>query len=324
MMGGRGEILTLGTDYFRATILSSFFWISGLTLNMIIRAEGRMKTAAWMIAAGLVADVILKPIFIHTFGWGVTGAAWATNISMIIYTLSGVWYFNADRASFKTRFWSLKTDPVILKETFSLGTPGFVMMVMIVIQNIAAFNALAKYGTAMDITFYTAVNRFYILLNTPLWGLMRALQPVAGMNYGAQQYDRCIRAYRLFSFTGLLILLPFWLFVCFYPSGVMAVMIPDTAFTTIQLNDFRIFMSVLLIMPFVFMAMVWLPSVENAAPATVITILRQLVFYIPALLLAPRFYGVSGIYIASAAIDWIIFVMMMYAVRQRAKQLKLA
>lgn len=60
---------------------------------MIIRAEGRMKTAAWMIAVGLVVDVILKPVFIDTFGWGVAGAAWATNISMIIYSVLGVWYY---------------------------------------------------------------------------------------------------------------------------------------------------------------------------------------------------------------------------------------
>ena len=49
-----------------------------------------MKTAAWMIAVGLIVDVALKPIFIETFGWGVAGAAWATNVSMIIYTILGV------------------------------------------------------------------------------------------------------------------------------------------------------------------------------------------------------------------------------------------
>lgn len=256
MIGGRGEILSLGTEYFRATILGSFFWIHGLALNMIIRAEGRIKTAAWMIAVGLAVDVALKPLFIHTFGWGVAGAAWATNVSMIIYTFLGIWYYAGGKSSFRTKFWSLKKDPAIWKETFSLGMPGFIMMVMIVIQNIVVFNALAKYGKNMDITFFTAVNRFYILLNTPLWGLMRALQPVAGMNYGAKQYGRSIKSYYLFSFTGLVILLPFWLFVIFYPSGVLSVMIPHTPFTVEQLTDFRIYMSVLLALPFVFMAMV--------------------------------------------------------------------
>lgn len=322
MMGGRGEILSLGTEYFRATILGSFFWIHGLALNMMIRAEGRMKTAAWMIAVGLIVDVALKPVFIHTFGWGVAGAAWATNVSMIIYTVLGVWYYSSGKASFKTRFWSLKKDKAIIKEALSLGMPGFIMMIMIVIQNIVVFNVLARYGKDSDITFFTAVNRFYILLNTPLWGLMRALQPVSGMNYGAGKYERSINAYRIFSLVGLMILLPFWLFVMFYPSGVLSVMIPDMVFINSQLTDFRMYMSILPALPFVFMAMVWFPSVDHAKPATVISILRQVVFYIPALLIVPTIFGISGIYTASAVIDWIIFGLVIYAVGKNCKKMK--
>ncbi len=324
MMGGRDEIQVFAVEYFRVTILGSFFWIHGLALNMLVRAEGRMKTAAWMIAIGLVADVILKPVFIDTFGWGVAGAAWATNISMIIYSLLGVWYYGRGKSSFKTKFWSVKADKSIIKETLSLGMPGFVMMIMIVVQNIVVFNALVKYGTPLDITFFTAVNRFYILLNTPLWGLMRALQPVSGMNYGAKLYDRCIRSYRLFSFTGLIILLPFWLFVMFYPSGVMSLMIPNMTFSAIQMTDFRVYMSVLLVLPFVFMAMVWFPSIENAKPASIISILRQLVFFIPVMLIVPKYYGVSSIYIASALIDWIVFGMVLFAVNRASKKLRFA
>lgn len=322
MMGGRGEILAMGVEYFQATILGSFFWIYGLAMNMIVRAEGRMRTAAWMIAVGLVVDVALKPVFIHTFGWGVSGAAWATNVSMIVYTLLGIWYYARGKSSFRTKFWSLKRDTAIMKEALSLGMPGFIMMVMIVIQNLVVFNALAKYGNDMDITFFTAVNRFYILLNTPLWGLMRALQPVAGMNYGAGQYERSIKSYRLFSFTGLAILFPFWLFVMLNPAAVMSVMIPNAVFSTTQLMDFRIYMSVLLVLPFMFMAMVWFPAIDNARPATLISILRQVVFYIPIMLIIPRIYGVSSIYIASALIDWVVFGMLMYAVSRSIKQLK--
>ncbi|WP_347217273.1 MATE family efflux transporter [Chryseobacterium sp.] len=322
MMGGRGEILTLGVEYFRATILGSIFWIHGLALNMLIRAEGRMKTAAWMIAVGLIVDVALKPLFIDSFGGGVKGAAWATNISMVIYMVLGIWYYASGKASFTTHFWSLRYDKTIIRETLSLGMPGFIMMVMIVVQNIVVFNVIAKYGKDSDVTFFTAVNRFYILLNTPLWGLMRALQPVSGMNFGAEKYDRSIRAYRLFSLTGLIILIPFWLFVMFYPSEVLSVMIPNVSFYASQLTDFRIYMSVLPALPFIFMAMVWFPSVENARPATVISILRQLVLYIPALLIIPTLYGIRSIYIVSAVIEWMVFGGVIYMIGLNFKMLR--
>ena len=322
MMGGRGEILSLGVEYFRATILGSFFWIHGLALNMLIRAEGKMKTAAWMIAVGLIVDVALKPLFIKTFGWGVSGAAWATNISMIIYTVLGIWYYASGKASFNTNFWSFKWDQSIIKEALSLGMPGFIMMVMIVVQNIVVFNVLAKYGKDTDITFFTAVNRFYILLNTPLWGLMRALQPVSGMNFGAEKYERSIRAYRLFSFTGLMILLPFWFLVMYFPSEVLSVMIPNVIFNEAQLMDFRIYMSVLPTLPFIFMAVVWFPSIENAKPATIISIVRQVVLYIPALLIIPMIYGIRSIYVVSAVIEWMIFTIVMYVVWLNFKMLR--
>ncbi|WP_412850639.1 MATE family efflux transporter [Chryseobacterium sp. PMSZPI] len=322
MMGGRGEILTLGIEYFRATILGSFFWIHGLALNMLIRAEGRMKTAAWMIAVGLVVDVALKPLFIDSFGGGVSGAAWATNISMIIYMVLGIWYYASGKASFNTQFWSLKRDKAIIREALSLGMPGFIMMIMIVVQNIVVFNVIAKYGKDTDITFFTAVNRFYILLNTPLWGLMRALQPVSGMNFGAEKYERSIKAYRLFSFTGLLILIPFWFLVMYFPSEVLSLMIPNITFDPGQLTDFRIYMSVLPTLPFIFMAMVWFPSIENAQPATVISILRQVVLYIPALLFIPMIYGIHSIYWVSAVIEWIVFICVIYTVWSNFRILK--
>ncbi|MCT3816226.1 MATE family efflux transporter [Elizabethkingia anophelis] len=323
MMGGRGEIGILATEYFKATILGTFFWIYGLALNMIIRAEGRMKTAAWMIAVGLVVDVILKPVFIDTLGWGVAGAAWATNISMVIYSVLGIWYYAGKRASFSSKFWSWTPDKAIIKETMSLGMPGFIMMVMIVVQNIVIFNVFAKYGTDEDITFFTAVNRFYILLNTPLWGLMRALQPVAGMNYGAGKYKRTISSYRLFSLTGLCILIPFWIFIMFFPADVLSVMLPSVKLTAVQLTDFRIYMSVLLALPFTFMALVWFPSIENAKPATQISLLRQVVFYIPVLLIVPRFFGVRSIYVACAGIDWLVFFIILFAVYKSSKRLKM-
>jgi len=322
LMGGRGEIGEMATVYFKVTLLGNFFWVHGLALNMLIRAEGKMKTAAWMIAVGLLVDVMLKPFFIDTLGWGVAGAAWATNASMLIYTILGIWYYASGKPSFRTKFWQFKPDISIIKETFSLGMPAFIMMVMIVIQNIVVFNAFARYGTALDITFYTVINRFFILLNTPLWGLMRALQPLSGMNFGAGKYNRCIRSYFLFSVTGLVILFPFWCLVMMFPSQVLEIMMPDTIFIASQLQDFRIFMSVLLTLPFIFMALAWLPSIKNGRSASLLGIFRQVVFYIPVMLIVPRVFGVRSIFLSSTLIDWTIFIITLVLIARAIKGLK--
>lgn len=321
LMGGRGEIAILASQYYKVILLGTFFWVHGLALNMMIRAEGKMKTAALMIAIGLIIDIILKPIFISTFGWGVVGTAWATNVSMIVYTLLGIWYYHFSRSSFKTNIWTITKDSYITRLIIRLGMPALIMMVMVVIQNIVIFNALSKYGVDSDITFFTAVNRFYLLLCTPMFGLMRALQPVAGMNYGVQNYQRTKRSYLLFTWTGLGVLLPFWLLVMFFPQDLLTLMIPHQVFSAEQLIDFRVYMSVLLVLPAIFMGMAWFPSVENAKPASVIAIFRQLVLYVPIMLIVPVYYGVSGIYWASAFIDWGIFIVVAFTVKRTFNKL---
>lgn len=322
LMGGRGEIAVLASQYYKVIVLGTFFWVHGLALNMMIRAEGKMKVAALMIAIGLVIDIALKPIFIATFGWGVIGAAWATNVSMLVYTILGVLYYHRSKASFKTNIWSLHKDSEIQRLVIKLGMPAMIMMVMVVIQNIVIFNALSKYGSDSDITFFTVVNRFYLLLCTPMFGLMRALQPVAGMNYGVQNYVRTKRSYLLFTWTGLAVLIPFWCLVMLFPQDVLTLMIPNQLFTINQLVNFRVYMSVLLILPAIFMAMVWFPSVENARPASMIAISRQLLLYVPIMLVVPIYYGIDGIYWASALIDWTIFIVVTIALKNNFNKMR--
>ena len=85
IMGGQGQTLDIGNSYFRITILGSLFWVYGLAGNMIVRAEGKMKSAAIMMASGLIVNVIANYIFIVILDFGVEGAAWGTNIGMGLF-----------------------------------------------------------------------------------------------------------------------------------------------------------------------------------------------------------------------------------------------
>ena len=191
----------------------------------------------------------------------------------------------------------------------SLGMPGFIMMVMIVVQNIVIFNVFAKYGTDEDITFFTAVNRFYILLNTPLWGLMRALQPVAGMNYGAGKYKRTISSLSLIFHSYRIVysysVLDFYHVL---PADVLSVMFPSVKLTAVQLYRLQNLYECSSGIAVYFMALVWFPSIENAKPATQIGLLRQVVFLYPGFTYCSRFFGVRSIYVACAGIDWLVFL----------------
>ena len=87
LLGADGEVLTYAVSYFRITLIGSIFWIIGLAYNMIVRAEGKMKTAAIMMGVGLVVNIISNYILMAVFKMGVAGAAWGTNIGMFVYAL---------------------------------------------------------------------------------------------------------------------------------------------------------------------------------------------------------------------------------------------
>ena len=322
IMGGKDEALVLGDRYFRITILGTFFWIYGLAGNMIIRAEGKMKTAAVMMGAGLVVNGIANYILIVILELGVDGAAWGTNIGMFVYTIVGLIYFGKGGASFKTKLLSLSWDKQIGTSIIRLGMSSLIMSIMSLVQAVFVFSALSKYGTTADVAFYGVVYRIFTFLLTPVFGLMRALQPVIGINYGAKYYDRVIRAYKVFALASLILTLPFWIISMGFPKEVLGLMLKEQVLSSSQLMSFRIYMAILPLLSFIFMAMTLFPSIDKGKPAAVIGIARQLVFYVPIMLFLPKFVGVLGIYYGSFAIDAVIVLWTILLVKKEFNLLR--
>ncbi len=304
-MGARGELIDIAAAYLRASALGGIGAIGGMTLNMLLRGEGKMKLAAGYMGIGLAANLVLTPIFIVVFDWGVAGAAWATNIGGVVGGLL-VWRrYLLGRASYPVdaRFVGLPRE--LTARIVRLGTPAMIMSSMGLVQAIVVFNMLARIGDEHDIAFFGAAWRLLLFLITPLFGLMRAFQPVAGMNYGAGQWQRVQRHYWTFVAAGALMIVPIWGLMSLFPDPVLALMLPEASFSVADLHHFRVLMLVLPVLPIVFTALALLPAIEQPGKATTVSISRQLLLYAPVMLILPRFVGISGIYYGSTAIDFL-------------------
>lgn len=196
------------------------------------------------------------------------------------------------------------------------------MSIMSLIQGLVVFNALARYGTTADIAFYGVIYRVFQFLLTPIFGLMRALQPVIGINYGAKQYERVIRAYKVFAVAALLLTLPFWIISLVAPGSVLSMMLKEQVFTSTEFLYFRVYMAILPALSFIFMAMTLFPSVDKGKPSMIIGMARQFVFYIPVMMLLPKLMGVGGVYYGSLAIDAVIVVWTMLMVKKEFNGLR--
>lgn len=322
IMGGHEETLALGVTYFRITIIGTIFWIYGLAGNMVIRAEGRMKRAAVMMGAGLLVNIIANYILIGILDFGVAGAAWGTNIGMTVYTIVGLIYFGRGSATFPAKPFSFTYDKEVLKNIISTGMPSLIMSIMSFIQAIIVLNTISRFGTESDIAFYGAAYRIFTLLMTPIFGLMRAFQPVVGINYGAKQNERVIKGFQIFALSSLILIAPFWILMMFFPDVALSTMLPNKIFSSFELNNFRIFITTLPALPIMFMSMTFFPAIDNPTPASILGIARQLVFYVPVMLILPRMFGIRWVYLGSMLIDLVIIGIVVILVARKFKQLR--
>ncbi len=320
-MGGRAELVDIGASYLRASALGGLGAIAGMSLNMLLRGEGKMRLAAGYMAIGLGVNIVLTPLFIAGFGWGVAGAAWATNVGGLVGA-GLVWLrFARGQASYPVDAHWVGLHRALARRIVDLGTPAMIMSSMGLIQALVVFNVLARIGTESDIAFYGAAWRVLIFMLTPLFGLMRAFQPVAGINYGAGNWQRIRQSYWTFVGAGLLIIVPIWALMTLFPEQTLMLMLPEMSFTSTDLHHFRIMMLVLPLLPVTFTALALLPAIEQPGKATMVSVARQLVFYVPVMLIVPGLVGLPGVYYGATGIDllcglWLL-VMVLAIFRQQ-------
>lgn len=314
LIGASGNNLAYAKEYYSITLLGAVFWIGGFAYNMVVRAEGKMTMAAIMMGIGMVVNIIANYIFMVVFDMGVKGPAQGTNIAMFVYCLLFFIYCRRKKASFETNETKFYFDKDIIKEIVNIGIPSFIMTIMTVIQGLIILKALNTFGTTSDESFYGMVFRILNLLMTPIYGLMRALQPAVGINYGARKMDRVIGFYKVFSAVAFVLILPMWLTSIAAPEFVLHLMLPTGEFGRANLNYFRIIILILPMLCLVLTAMTFFPAIKKTKPAMWLGIGRQLFLYIPLMIILPRIFGIGSIYYGSFAIDFcltfLVIVMM--------------
>lgn len=316
IMGGSGRELVFGQDYLIIVLIGSMLWIGGIGYNMIIRAEGKMGTAAWMMGSGLVVNIITNYILIVILDMGVKGAAWGTNIGMLVYVVLFFVYCGRGKATFETNEKRVCREKDLVKQILGLGFPSLLMSIMYVIQGIVIMKALTNYGTTQDVAFYGAAFRLYNLFLTPIYGLMRALQPMVGINFGAKQYERVIKSFKVFAVVAFLIMLPLWLLSMLFPDSVLGLMITGRTFSATEICNFRTLVLVAPLLPIVLMAMTFWPAIKKPKPAGILGIARQVILYIPAMIILPKFFGIEWVYKGSFIIDFILSIVVLLLMKR--------
>ena len=320
MMGGRGEIQELGTLYYQIILIGSFFRIFAVAANVLIRAEGKVKEAMTYSIITTLLNIFLNPLFIVYFEMGVAGAAWSTVAAMFVFTLFDLWYFFSNRTSYPVDLKKYSLEKKLLKPIFSVGVSAMMLQIMFFVQQLVVFRSLAHYGDDWDIAFMGACYRIFLIALVPGFGFAQAMQPIVGINYGAGEYNRVKKSYHIFAACYTIFLLLTWGFIMIMPRMTLGWMLPDATFTNQDILNFRLMLSTLPLFPYFMMGTTLFQSIGNARAAGYALVARDIIIFIPVVLLLPIWFGVPGIYAAGIPVNIIMLIVVAFMVEGQFKK----
>lgn len=306
LFGANESILPYSMEYAIWCLPGSFAMNIFFVFINVIRAEGNTKFAMWCQIITAVINLVLDPIFIFVFGWGVKGAAVATSISQIVSAALGVWYFR--RSSMRVLSLSYREcfrlpEKKIVGETLALGSASFGRQLAHSSTAIVLNNVLGMVGGSLAIAAYGIINRLTMFVFMPIFGVNQGFMPIAGYNYGARKYGRVISALKAgIVFSTVICMLAFVLFELF-PTQMLSVFSDDENLVEMGANGLRIFVLAIPVVGCQVIGSGLFQALGKAKPAFFLSIARQMIFLIPLVIIMPRYC--SG-FLGDAAV-WFAF-----------------
>lgn len=308
LSGAEGEILDLAVRYLRIIFLGSAFVNFAQSANMVMRAEGLMKKAMKFMVIGAVLNIILDPILILSFGeYGIEGAAIATILSQIIQAVITLVYFVKD--SHNVRFHRIRIETGLLPQIFAVGVSAMLMQVMSLVQQTMCFKMASCYGGDSQIILMGASLRLMMFCFIPLWGISQAFQPAVGTNYGAGLYERVKKISNTFIIGATALALCFWIPIQLAPSAMLSLFINDAAIVAQGVGSFRLMFSLFPTLGMFIIGITFFQALGKGSIASVLVLLRQIVLFIPLIVLLPRFMGIQGVWASVPLTDGVVFVL---------------
>ncbi|MBQ3296929.1 cytidylate kinase family protein [Candidatus Saccharibacteria bacterium] len=310
LFGASEASLPLAQDYFRILLYASTASMMGGVLSNIIRADGSPAFSMVVTVLGAVINIILDPIFIFAFDWGIEGAAFATIIGQIASFALGLYYIFFRSRTFKLRLTNFKPEFRTIMQFTKLGISTFITQMSIVATSLVGNMMLAKWGTqsiyGADIPIAVmgiAMKVFTIVINIVV-GLLVGAQPILGFNYGAEKYDRVKETFRIAMIGTIAIGIISTIIFEFFPDLVIGIFgTQNELYMEFARKMFRIFLLLVTFTLSIKAISIFFQAVGEPKRATAASLMRDIVCFIPLCLILPNFFGIDGILYAAPVAD---------------------
>lgn len=320
--GASSVTIGYARDYMVIITLGNVITHMYLGLNAMLRAIGKPRFSMYTTLASVVINILLTWLFIFVFDWGIKGSAFATVIAQALMLVWQIKIFSK-RDSFIHIQWSaMRLKARIVKDSLSIGLAPFLMNTAMSAIVIIVNQQLVKYGGDLTVGAYGIINRVVIFFPMIVLGLTQGMQPIAGYNYGARNFERVNRVLKFTIILGTgTVLLGFTIGELF-PHTVASIFTSDQQLIDIAVPGLRIVMMFFPIIGFQMVTSSFFQSIGMPRKAIFMSLSRQVLFLLPALLFLPLFFGVKGVWYSMPVSDLlsaIISAVMLYRYYQQTK-----
>ena len=328
LFGCTENLQSYAMTYGRIIAIGFPFSMIGTTLNSVIRADGSPKYSMISMIVGAVLNTILDPIFIFVFHKGVAGAAVATVISQAVTFVLNIMYIKRFR-TIKISKGCFKLNKETCKKIITLGISSFIMQMSIVCVMTVENNLLGKYGldskfgAEIPITVLGIVMKISQILNSIIIGIAAGSQPIFGYNYGAKKYDRVKETLKLVLGSSVIIsTIAFILFQTIPDKLILIFGSGDENYIEFACLSFRIYLLLCIFNGVQIPSGIFFQAIGKSTKSAILSLSRQIVILIPAMIILGSMYGIMGILSAGPVADGIAFILAFIFLVKEYKNLK--
>ena len=306
--GATDNTIPYARDYMQIILLGNVFTHLYFGMNALLRAASKPRHAMYATIFTVVLNTLLDPLFIYTFGMGIRGAAVATVLSQTTAMCWQIWIFSNPKELLHYKRGIFKFDLGIIKNILAIGVSPLSMNACACIVVIFINTALVRHGGDLSVGAYGIANRIGFIFFMVVMGINQGMQPIAGYNYGAEQYDRMLRVLTLSMVAATCIMTVGWLVGELLPKTCARLFTTDEQLIDIAARGIRINM---ILFPMIGSQAVitnFFQSIGMAKISIFLSLSRQMIYLLPLLVILPPLMGVDGVWWSLPISDALAFV----------------
>ena len=301
---GASEVtLPYAREFMEVILLGNMITHMYFGMNAVLRAAGKPRHAMYATLFTVACNIVLVITFVWLFRWGIRGAAMATITSQTLALCWQLWIFSAKEEIIHLKSGIYKLKAVLVRNIIAIGISPFLMNVAACIIVIFMNNQLVRYGGDMDVASYSISNSIAMMFVMFVMGVNQGMQPIAGYNYGAENYDRLMKVLNISMMAATAIMLTGWLIAMFLPYYCARIFTTDQTLIELSIFAIRVNMLVFPVIGFQMVITNFFQCIGKVKISIFLSLSRQLLLLLPLLVVLPLIWGIDGVWAALPASD---------------------